>query len=86
MYEEVIMYAKSSIDENANKPVAFFSESWVDIHYQNNGNNSNGKGSPKKPEGLENAGMYTTLNIEKLLKDAQRESASTSRDTSARGR
>jgi len=55
-------------------------DSWVDIHYQNNGN-----GSPRKTEQPENVGMYTTLNIEKLLSDAQRESNNTSREASARG-
>ena len=56
----------------------FAADSWVDVHFQNSGGNN----SPKKDsEG------QAPLNIEKLLKDAQREfTNNSSRDTSARGR
>ncbi|XP_053407545.1 BCL2/adenovirus E1B 19 kDa protein-interacting protein 3-like isoform X2 [Mercenaria mercenaria] len=61
-------------------------ESWVDLHYKNSSseNSSNGQGSPKTETSIEQSGLYTPLNIEKLLQDAQRESGQNSRETSAR--
>lgn len=61
-------------------------ESWVDLHYKNSSseNSSNGQGSPKTETNIELSGLYTPLNIEKLLQDAQRESGQNSREASAR--
>ncbi|KAH3789851.1 BCL2/adenovirus E1B 19 kDa protein-interacting protein 3-like [Dreissena polymorpha] len=55
-------------------------ESWVDLYYQ-----ASGQSSPKR-EGtdIHSSGIYTPLNIEKLLTDAQRESVNNSREPSAR--
>ncbi|WAR21105.1 hypothetical protein MAR_015079 [Mya arenaria] len=55
-------------------------ESWVDLYYQ--------ACSPEKEKEnneIHASGLYTPLNIEKLLNDAQRESNSNSREASARG-
>jgi hypothetical protein len=65
-----------------------FSESWVDLHYKNGSSSetsSNGPGSPKNDQ-FQQSGLYTPLNIEKLLQDAQRESEQNSRETSTRTR
>jgi hypothetical protein len=66
-----------------------FAESWVDVHYQNGSNSSDnsssGQASPKNDQ-FQQSGLYTPLNIEKLLQDAQRESEQNSRETSTRTR
>lgn len=63
------------------------SESWCDVHYDNG---QSGHGSPKITTDMggnvEVSAMYTPLNIEKLLNDAQRESGQNSREASARTR
>ncbi|KAL4231495.1 bnip3 [Mactra antiquata] len=60
-------------------------ESWCDVHYDNG---SSGHGSPKIMTDLggnvEVSALYTPLNIEKLLNDAQKESGQNSLETSAR--
>ncbi|XP_060569049.1 BCL2/adenovirus E1B 19 kDa protein-interacting protein 3-like, partial [Ruditapes philippinarum] len=59
-------------------------ESWVDVYKnESSENSSNGAGSPKN-ENFQQSGLYTPLNIEKLLQDAQRESEQNSRETSTR--
>lgn len=57
------------------------SDSWVDVQ------GSSGENSPKRDVvDPEKSALYMPLNIEKLLKDAQKESTNTSRESSARGR
>lgn len=48
---------------------------------------SSGENSPKRGmSDPQTSGLYMPLNIEKLLKDAQKESTNNSRESSARGR